>query len=146
MRNRNLHIAMILGAITILSSPVVHADEACYKKAQSQAELTECSQNDLKQVDGQLNKLYKEMEARLKGDDDTTKLLVDAQKKWVAFRDAECTLTTVRTAGGSINAMNFNACVTDLTQSRVKDFQNYLSCSKQSGDQGDDDCAVPAAN
>ncbi|SCB07832.1 lysozyme inhibitor LprI family protein [Rhizobium multihospitium] len=146
MRDLNRYIGTALAAVTVLSSPVVHADEACYKKAHSQAELTECSQNDLKQVDGQLNKLYKEMEARLKGDDDTTKLLVDAQKKWVVFRDAECALTTVRTAGGSINAMNFNACLTGLTQSRVKDFQNYLSCSKQSGDQDDDDCSVPAAN
>lgn len=145
MSTLNLYSAMTFGIVAILSSSAALADDACYQKAQSQSELTECSQNDLKQVDEQLNKLYKEMETRLKGDGDTIKLLIDAQKKWVVFRDAECTLTTVRTAGGSINAMNFNVCLTGLTQSRVKDFQNYLSCSKQSGDQGDDDCTIPAA-
>ncbi|MDX3927465.1 MAG: lysozyme inhibitor LprI family protein [Shinella sp.] len=123
-----------------------YADDACYDKAQSQYEMTECSINDLKPVDDELNKLYKEMETRLKDDDDTKKALVDAQKKWVAFRDAECTLSTIRTAGGSINPMNFNICLQGLTADRVKNFQAYLSCSKDSGADQDDDCVIPAAN
>ncbi|MEZ0472479.1 lysozyme inhibitor LprI family protein [Luteimonas salinilitoris] len=119
-------------------------DDDCYSKAQSQAELTECSEDDLKPVDDELNKRYREMEARLKDDDDTKKLLIDAQRKWVAFRDAECNLSTVRSSGGSIHPMNFNNCATDLTQRRVNDFQGYLNCGKEDG--GDDECAIPGAN
>ncbi|WP_041946703.1 lysozyme inhibitor LprI family protein [Variovorax paradoxus] len=40
-----------------------------------------------------------------RGDQRTGKLLVDAQKKWLGFRDAECALQTVRTTGGSIQSM-----------------------------------------
>lgn len=145
MRHAPMRFAAILSLAVLLPLTAARADDACYKKAQSQAELTECSVNDLKQVDDTLNKLYKQMESRLKGDDDTKKLLIEAQKKWVAFRDAECTLSTVRTAGGSINAMNFNSCAAGLTQARVKDFQTYLDCGKQSGDQDGDDCAIPQA-
>jgi uncharacterized protein YecT (DUF1311 family) len=144
MRRPPARLAILLGLAALIPLSAAQADEACYKKAQSQAELTECSARDLKPVDDRLNKLYKDMEARLKGDDDTKKLLIEAQKKWVAFRDAECALTTIRTAGGSINAMNFNICLTDLTQRRAKDFQSYLDCSKQSADQADD-CTIPAA-
>lgn len=119
------------------------ADDACYQKAQSQFDLTQCSLDDLKKSDDSLNKLYKDMQSRLKDDNDTKKLLVDAQKKWIAFRDAECTLATVRSAGGSINPMNFNSCANSLTQSRIKDFQAYLNCGKAPGGQDDDDCAIP---
>ncbi|MBS7542586.1 DUF1311 domain-containing protein [Ancylobacter oerskovii] len=134
----------MLGWLAFAPSPSAWADQACYDKAQSQAALTECSVADLKRSDDQLNKLYREMAARLKGDDATKKLLVDAQRKWVAFRDAECTLSTASTAGGSINPMEFNICAGALTDRRVKDFQTYLDCGKQSGGQGDDGCAIPS--
>ncbi len=145
MKFSNKLFAIVLAAS---AAPLAgaYADDACYDKAQSQYEMTECSINDLKPVDDELNKLYKEMETRLKDDDDTKKALVDAQKKWVAFRDAECTLSTIRTAGGSINPMNFNICLQGLTADRVKNFQAYLSCSKDSGADQDDDCVIPAAN
>ncbi|WP_260694174.1 lysozyme inhibitor LprI family protein [Rhizobium laguerreae] len=35
-----------------------------------------------------MNRVYKEIEGRLKDDADTTKLLVATQKAWIAFRDA----------------------------------------------------------
>jgi len=127
----------------ITAAPNARAGDACYKKAQSQFDLTQCSLDDLKKSDDSLNKLYRDIQSRLKDDDDTKKLLVDAQKKWIAFYDAECTLSTVRSAGGSINPMNFNRCANSLTQSRIKDFQAYLDCGKASGGQDDDDCAIP---
>lgn len=136
-----LAVLAISTAMTAASN--ARADDACYKKAQSQFDLTQCSADDLKKSDDSLNKLYRDMQSRLKDDDDTKKLLIDAQKKWIAFRDAECTLSTVRSAGGSINPMNFNTCANGLTQSRIKDFQAYLNCGKASGGQGDDDCAIP---
>ena len=84
------------------------------------------------------------MEGRLKGDDDTKKLLIDAQKKWVAFRDTECTFSTVWTAGGSINPMNVNICASALTDKRSQDFEDYLKCSKASKTSEDaEDCAFP---
>ncbi|MGK6311369.1 lysozyme inhibitor LprI family protein [Neorhizobium sp. DT-125] len=146
MKFSGTFFTVILGAAAMIPMTDVHADDACYNKAQSQSAMTECSVNDLKPVDDELNKLYKEMETRLKGDDDTKKALIDAQKKWVAFRDAECTLSTIRTAGGSINPMNFNICATDLTSKRIDDFKSYLNCSKEAGADQDDDCAIPAAN
>lgn len=120
------------------------ADDKCYDKAQSQSKPTDCSQADLKQSDDKLNRPYREMEGRLKGDDDTKKLLIDAQKKWVAFHDAECTFSTVRTAGGNINPMNVNICASALTDKRSQDFEDYLKCSKASKTSEDaEDCAFP---
>lgn len=139
--SRPISAILAMSAIVTVASNA-RADEACYNKAQSQSDLTQCSLDDLKKSNDSLNTLYKEMEARLTGDSESRKLLVDAQKKWIAFRDAECTFSTVRSAGGSINPMNVNTCANALTLSRIKDFQTYLNCAKTSGDQSDD-CAIP---
>ncbi|KLN53559.1 hypothetical protein VPARA_52450 [Variovorax paradoxus] len=78
-----------------------------------------------------------------RGDQRTGKLLVDAQKKWQGFRDAECALQTVRTAGGSIQSMTVASCLAALTEGRAKDFENLLSCSPAAGEQERAMCAIP---
>ena len=50
----------------------------------------ECYGNAYKRADAELNILYRQITARLKDDKATAKLLVAAQRAWVAFRDAEC--------------------------------------------------------
>jgi uncharacterized protein YecT (DUF1311 family) len=127
-----------------LVSPA-QADDACMDKAQTQAQLNACAAADLKQADARLNALYKQMQTRLKADPRTGKLLVDAQKKWLAFRDAECTLRTVRSADGSMQPMNVASCVAGLTASRAKDFEDLLKCSSAADEQERASCAIPVA-
>jgi uncharacterized protein YecT (DUF1311 family) len=122
-----------------------HADDACMDKAQTQAQMSACAAADLKQADARLNQLYKQMQARLKADAPTGKLLVDAQKKWLAFRDAECSLRTVRSAGGSMQPMNASSCVAELTAARAKDFEDLLACSGAGDEQARASCAIPGA-
>jgi uncharacterized protein YecT (DUF1311 family) len=93
-----------------------------------------------KKSDKKLNELYKQIEARLNDDADTKKLLVQAQRDWIKFRDAECAFQTTGAAGGSMMPMLLAQCMDSLTQSRVKDFEGYLRC-----EEGDMSCPVPAA-
>ena len=94
-----------------------------------------------KKSDRKLNELYKQIEARLKDDAHTKKLLIQAQQGWVKFRDAECSFQTAGSAGGSVVPMLIAQCMDGLTQSRVKVFEGYLHCKE-----GDLSCPVPAAN
>ena len=119
------------------------ADDPCYEKAQTQAQLTACAADALKRQDQELNRLYKQMQGRLKGDDKARQLLTTAQRKWVAFRDAECSFTTLRSAGGSINAMEQNNCLADLTRNRATELQNHLACGKDTDEQTAQGCALP---
>lgn len=124
--------------------PVVQAaDDPCYEKAQTQDQLTACATNALQRQDQELNRLYRQMEARLKNDDKTRQLLVDSQRKWIAFRDAECTFVSIRSAGGSIHAMEHNNCLGELTRSRVIELQNHLACGQGADEQTALSCAVP---
>ena len=117
------------------------ADDPCFQKAQSQAALNQCASAAYQRADADLNRLYQLMTARLSTDDAARKRLVDAQRKWLQFRDAECAFQTVRTVGGSVQPMNVSSCLTDLTRERVTDLQKHLDCARVMGEGGA--CAVP---
>ena len=131
-----------LAAAMVLAMPTfAFAQDKCYDDAKTQAALNECAGASLKKSDKKLNDLYPQIEARLKDDADTKKLLVQAQRDWTKFRDAECNFQTAQSAGGTMMPMLVAQCMDGLTQSRVKAFEGYLKC-----EEGDMRCPVPAAN
>ncbi|MDN3720488.1 lysozyme inhibitor LprI family protein [Roseibium salinum] len=83
-----------------------------------------------KKSDKKLNELYKQIAARLKEDADTKKLLVQAQRDWIKFRDAECDFQTAAAAGGSVMPMLIAQCMDGLTQARAEQFEGYLNCEE----------------
>ena len=84
-------------------------------QAENQADMTACAGQQFEQADSELNQSYKQIMARLKNDPDTAKLLVAAQKAWIAFRDAECTFSSSASADGSIYPMLVVQCREGLT-------------------------------
>ncbi|MGN6550928.1 MAG: lysozyme inhibitor LprI family protein [Pararhizobium sp.] len=108
-------------------------------KAQDQAALNDCARAALHVSDAALNDAFRQIKARLAGDPETLKLLVAAQKQWIAFRDSECTFASSNVAQGSIYPMVVDMCLDGLTKKRLADFRAYLSCRE-----GDLSCPVPA--
>ncbi len=106
--------------------------------ATTQMELNQCAGAAAAAADAQLNAAYKEIRARLKGDAETTNLLVAAQRAWVAYRDAECSFEASGSTGGSIYPMVYALCVETVTNARVADFRQYLAC-----EEGDLSCPLP---
>jgi uncharacterized protein YecT (DUF1311 family) len=101
--------------------------------------MNECADASYKQADAKLNVVYKQITARLKHDPAKTKLLVNAETAWVAFRDAECKFAASASAGGSIYPMVVSGCLERLTIARTKDLTAYSKCSEY-----DSSCPVPA--
>ncbi|CAN7227330.1 lysozyme inhibitor LprI family protein [Phyllobacterium sp. LjRoot231] len=138
-----MRVSPTLLLLTVLiaspSGTLANAAESCDTGSSSQADLNECYGNAYKKSDGELNALYKQITARLKDDAATTKLLVAAQKAWVAFRDAECNFSTSGSAQGSIYPMTQAICLDGLTSRRIDDLKSYLKC-----EEGDLSCPVPA--
>lgn len=139
------HLPLLAFIMLFSASAAQASDNTCLEKAQNQAQLTECAAVALKAADNDLNALYRRMQDRVKDDSSTKTLLIDAQRKWLSFRDAECNFTAVRSAGGSIHAMDVNSCLADLTRSRVRELQIHLDCSKGAGEQEAMQCALPRA-
>lgn len=123
-----------------VATPLAGAQADACANASDQATMNMCADKAYKASDARLNTLYKQIRSRLKDDADATKLLVSAQKAWVAFRDAECTFASSASADGSIYPMIVSQCRDGLTQNRIKDFKTYLSC-----EEGDLSCPVPSA-
>ena len=140
MRIMALGMPALAGFLAIAATTQARAADDC-SNASTQAAMTECADKSLIASDAELNTLYKKIQARLKDDQETSKLLVAAQRAWVAFRDAECTFSSSGVAQGSIYPMTLLQCRDGLTGQRIKDFQKYLEC-----DEGDTSCPVPAAN
>jgi uncharacterized protein YecT (DUF1311 family) len=106
---------------------------------QTQQGLNQCADAAYRKADAALNGAYKEIARRLKDDAETTKLLVNAQKAWIAFRDAECTFANAENADGSIYPMVYAGCLERLTKARTNELRAYLKCGE-----GDLGCPVPS--
>lgn len=120
----------------LLTLPAAQAAEC--DDPQDQATMNECAKMSYEASDAELNRLYRQIEQRLGDDADTKRLLIKAQRAWVSFRDAECGFSASAVEGGSAYPMTYNGCLDGLTQKRVTDFQQYLSC-----EEGDLACPVP---
>ena len=123
----------------ILLMPATASAQDC-ANASDQATLDQCAGKDFEEADKQLNAGFKEIEKRLADDADRKKLLVEAQRAWIAFRDAECAFQSSGVSGGSVYPMIHATCLASLTNQRLMDFKNYLAC-----EEGDMSCPVPGA-
>ena len=119
---------MIALALALIAQPLTAED--C-RDPQTQVEMNACAARDFEIADRALNPAYREAIAGAHADDaeldrqaDTRPtseaVLREAQRAWVTFRDAQCTLQGYQEArGGSMEPMSYNACRARLTRERT---------------------------
>ena len=101
-----------------------------------QSALNECAGAAFRAADAQLNAVYRKLTARLAGGPGA-RSLVEAQRAWVRFRDAECELATSDNEGGSIRPMLTSACMESMTRRRTAALEEYMGCKR------DGSCLAP---
>lgn len=114
--------ARALLALLLLPAPAL-AQAGC-EGAQTQAAMTACAADALAVSDAELNGAYaaaielagiarpgKGLDARLR----------DAQRAWIAFRDAACAAEAAVYEGGSMRPMVEARCLDRLTRARAQD-------------------------
>ena len=130
---------LLLALTPFLFTPIAHAAVDC-ANASDQATINQCAGQDYKAADNELNAVYKQIKERLKDNAEATKLLVDAQRAWIGFRDAECKFSSSGVTGGSVYPLVYSSCLTEVTKVRVEALKQYLKC-----EEGDMSCPVPGA-
>lgn len=80
--------------------------------------MLDCMGSETEQQDARLNQNYKAAMQALPPAQQTQ--LRDAQRLWIKFRDANCTLLGSLT-GGSIDRINSASCFLDMTKKRADD-------------------------
>lgn len=127
---------LLMALTPLLFTTLPHAADC--DSATDQITMNQCATWQNKTADKELNALYQQITTRLKGNADSKKLIVNAQRAWIGFRDAECKFSASGVEGGSVYPLIYSNCITELTKARVETFKAYLKC--QEGDMG---CPVP---
>jgi uncharacterized protein YecT (DUF1311 family) len=122
--------------LTVLYSGSVAASPCA---DQTQRGLDACAGAARDKADAALSGAYKQIVACLADNPGKTKRLIEAEKAWIGFRDAECSFANSDTEGGSIHSMEVTLCEEKLTNIRAQQLRSYLKCGE-----GDMECPVPA--
>ena len=112
-----------------------NSDVACNDRLRSQCQdegpggettygLTACNSVLLKAWDAELNRLWPAVKTM--HEDRGSRELLEAQRAWIAFRDAECAFASQRWEGGSMAAYTGGFCAVRMTAERVADFRAFL--------------------
>lgn len=111
--------------LTLAAAPAFAAD--C-TSAKTQAEMNACFDGDFAKADKTLNILYQRLIKKL--DPKEAKMLQDAQRSWIAFRDKHCAFVANPNAGGSIYPTIFSACAAGVTATRASQLRDKLNCGE----------------
>ena len=85
--------------------------------------IVACHMREQKIWDGYLNQWYGEVEKRLVDDPAALTALKEAQRAWIAFRDAKCGYWEKRYAGGTIASVVTGDCMRVETGRRALEMQ-----------------------
>lgn len=94
----------------------------------TQTAMNACAGKQLSGVDAELNTQYKAQLGYLKNSE-RKEAFKAAQRKWIAFRDADCLYQVGKAAeGGSMWPLAQAQCLTEHTRVRVEQLKAYNAC------------------
>jgi len=120
-------IALVALALLAAGQP---ADALDCDDARSQAEMNACAARDFEAADAELNRVWRqaignardldrEPDANADERPSYENTLRDAQRFWLAFRDAQCAWEGYEARGGSMETMIYETCRSTLTRQRT---------------------------
>ncbi|WP_439884484.1 lysozyme inhibitor LprI family protein [Pseudomonas syringae] len=121
-------------AITVLAA-LMALGVGCSAQAEdcdaSQASMNQCAAKELAALDADLNTQYNAQMNWLKSPA-KKQALKDAQRKWLALRDADCLYQVgKREESGSIWPLLQTRCLAEQTRVRVKQLKAYVACRQE---------------
>jgi uncharacterized protein YecT (DUF1311 family) len=115
-----------------LAAPVAAQEVDC-SNAMAQQDLNICAERDWQKADKALNVTYKTVIAEAKAMDGdlpdylrgAETALREAQRAWVAFRDANCAVAGFPMRGGSAEALLVYGCLRQMTLDRTDELSQF---------------------
>ncbi|MEN0039963.1 MAG: lysozyme inhibitor LprI family protein [Pseudomonadota bacterium] len=104
--------------------------------AVSTVEMKFCAGQDYDLADAELNAIWKKVMAHARSADKDwlpegaptrVDLLRDAQRKWIAYRDAACEAEATKFYGGTGQTLILVVCLTNKTNQRTADLRSYMA-------------------
>jgi len=91
--------------------------------AQTQMEMNKDASDYYQTADKKMTKIYREVMGILKPVD--KKLLLEAQRNWVKFKESHCKSVKNGFQEGSIESLIYYTCLLEATEERIKQLQKY---------------------
>ena len=118
---------LLLAALMLAAAP---ADSSC-RSPLSQNEMNRCAAVDFERADSAMNLAWrsalasardqdKEAAFRPDGRPSAESKLREAQRAWLIFRDAHCTVESYEARGGTMEPMLYEACRAAVTRERTR--------------------------
>jgi uncharacterized protein YecT (DUF1311 family) len=93
-------------------------------RAQTQGEMNDSTFAVYQKYDAELNLVYKKLLNCL--NENQKKMLIQAQKNWIKFRDSHCNFDAEENEGESIQPMVWAMCLEEVTKARIKDLKQSI--------------------
>jgi uncharacterized protein YecT (DUF1311 family) len=114
-------VALLLAAA--LAQPTLDdpVETACYAADYSQQAMNRCAGEAFERADKALNAEWAKVMGGDKGDAEADKLMLEAQRAWIKYRDAHCEAAAYDSKGGSIWPLLVSSCRAELTRRRTRE-------------------------
>jgi uncharacterized protein YecT (DUF1311 family) len=125
-------VALVMGLAFCFSTNAFAAEKglspeysACLDKAKGiTSDMVDCIAAETGRQDTKLNENYKQLMAKLSPD--RKKALLDAERAWITFRDANCQFYG-DPQGGTSAHLSANECVLNATAQRANELKLFIS-------------------
>ena len=112
---------LLAGLFLLLAGPVAAQEHPC-DGAETQIDLNECSYVAWEEADVELNEAYAAAMGVVEPyGEPAQEAFRDAQRAWIAFRDADCAAEAALWEGGSAEPMILYGCLETVTLQRTDD-------------------------
>ena len=137
MKSFGLALALPFSAFAAIADVAPPPPKQNCDDAMSNLEMRQCADAEYRAADKELNSVYQRAlkflretygpaEIKQAGGQDPAADLRDAQRKWVAFRDANCRSMGAQMLGGSGQPTIEAGCLASMTKDRVKELMTFL--------------------
>lgn len=124
-----MKISVLFLLVMSIFCGVAVADTLCSSNVTS--ELGECARGNFKSADQYLNESYRRLAGKLAGDD--KKMLLDAQRSWITYKEKICQGAYDATAPGEEAGIDKWTCLAEVTKTRARELQ-YLDSASGAAD------------
>ncbi|MFC3616192.1 lysozyme inhibitor LprI family protein [Lutimaribacter marinistellae] len=128
-----MRLTAAFSTLAAIFATALPAEQLDCNNPKTQLEMTGCASQAYEAADRDLNASWPgamDMARRLDqslqpGQTPAAEILRDAQRKWIAFRDAACTAESLVARGGSMQNQLFFICMERLTRQRTRELREF---------------------
>ena len=119
---------LVVGASVARAQDAASARAVDCANATTQGAMNACAARDRAAADTELDAAFEALQDRVS--DEGRDALDEAQRAWIAYRDAQCAFESAGTAGGSVHPMIVATCRAELTRARTERLVRQLECEE----------------